>query len=64
MSTGAPPIMDEVYVNHDTEILGPQKMIQEYILKREPAFQMLVELRNKVIPNLRLCVSQTTDIVN
>ena len=56
--------MDEVCVNYKPEILGPQKMVQEYILKREPAFQMLVELRNKVIPNLRLCVSQTTDIVN
>ena len=62
MSTGAPPIMDEVYVNHDTEILGPQKMIQEYILKREPAFQRLVELRDKVFLSSRMCGLQKTDV--
>ena len=54
MSTIALPATDEARIGSDSENRGPQKIVLDYILKREPVFQRLAELIDKVSPRFRL----------
>jgi hypothetical protein len=51
MSTIPIPATDEVREDSDPQSRGLQRIVNEYILKREPAFQRCVELRQKVVSN-------------
>jgi 23S rRNA U2552 (ribose-2'-O)-methylase RlmE/FtsJ len=54
MSTIALPATDEANMSSDSEDRGPQKIVLDYILKREPVFQRLAELMDKVSSRFRL----------
>lgn len=53
MSTIALPATDKANISSDSENRGPQKIVLDYILKREPAFQRLAELRDRVSVRFR-----------
>jgi hypothetical protein len=54
MSTTTLPVTDEAKISSGSENRGPQKIVLDYILKREPIFQRLAELMDKVSSRFRL----------